>query len=868
MKERIGIDLGHYMLSMISNVLGVSSERLLIGAQTRDRALQRLTFVVSNVTAALTDFLHHSNKMAVEAYDIRPVNFEGVTCSWYESSPSSSASSASAFHLFSRNKRIFHCADSTNNKTVPPSKGKVILASVALPKSIYGHMISVQQQREDRARKDGRLRSNRNRNLLVFSAYDNATLFPDASADGEHRFAHRRPVIGVQLGSAEQGFEHGNLADPVNLVLKLDDDVAAGAVQPVWWDPSVNDGFGAWRRDSCKTLEVSGSLVWFQCWRLGHYSYRIADWSEAADEFSRRAAFRLHHPLIYVGAAVCVVLMVASAVVYCVSFHSVLMSRRLKHALVNLWAASSSLVFLYIVGIYQTENAPTCQAVGISAHYLTLSSLVWLTISVSVIYQKANRARIRQSNGGNAPAPAFLDRQRRHEEPPSSAKQQPRPVSRLYLVGYGVGAAVCAVCAAVSVDNYGSPTHCFMHLVPFLAGVVVPLAVLSALIVGFSLSAWCLVATSPSHIAEQLEGDALTDGGVGVGGRRSSTCSSQSGGRLSLATRPDLEKSVKSQLLAHAYVLVLFLSTWMSGSLAVLQPLRGSLPYEELVFAVLFSISSISLGVFVFVYFCASRQDVQEAWRSPLCISHAGRRRYIRANSGPTPAEHRQHQQQQHWQQIRMPNPPSSQFGSLPPPQGPDPAGAGHPSAHGGHYPQHYQGFGHPPPSSPQNYHRHHQQGQNDSYKIYDAPSPTGFRPAGVKVVNLLRKESEGSSGSLNNLNHLRRGYMAPVNSEADYGVYSGPPSSVFGPCSSTAKVNNANLHADTLPPPPPPPPLSQPLPLSSRVRRKHQPQTSSPATGEASAPLAFTDQDMTASPLAFNKEDQVRSMKRNFYTS
>ena len=275
----------------------------------------------------------------------------------------------------------------------------------------------------------------------------------------------------------------------------------------------------------------------------------------------------------------------------------------------------------------------------------------------------------------------------------------------------------------------------------------------------------------------------------------------------------------------------------------------------------LFSISSISLGVFVFVYFCASRQDVQEAWRSPLCISHAGRRRYLRANRSPTPAEHNQ-QQQQHCQQIRMPNAPSSQFGSLPPPQGPNSAGAGHTHpAHGGYYPQHFQGFGPQPPSSPQyrdqRHHQGHQQ-QNGSYKIYEAPSPTGFRPAGVKVVNLLRKESEGSSGSLNNVNHLRRGYMAPVNSEADYGIYSGPPSSVFGPCSSsTAKVNNANLHVDMLPQPP-----SQPLPLSSRVRRKHQPQTSSPAAGEATAPLAFTDQDLTASPLAFNKEDQVLKMK------
>ena len=71
----------------------------------------------------------------------------------------------------------------------------------------------------------------------------------------------------------------------------------------------------------------------------------------------------------------------------------------------------------------------------------------------------------------------------------------------------------------------------------------------------------------------------------------------------------------------------------------------------------------------------------------------------------------------------------------------------------------------------------------------------------------------------------------------------------------SMAKVNNFEL--------PPPPP--QPLPLSSRVRRKHQPQTSSPAAGEATAPLAFTDQDMTVSPLAAIgcREDQGRNYEK-----
>ena len=85
--------------------------------------------------------------------------------------------------------------------------------------------ISVQQQREDRARKDGRQRNNRNRNLLIFSAYDNATLFPDAASG-----VHRQAVIGVQLGLTDVDHgDHGNLVDPVNVVLKVDDAVPGSA---------------------------------------------------------------------------------------------------------------------------------------------------------------------------------------------------------------------------------------------------------------------------------------------------------------------------------------------------------------------------------------------------------------------------------------------------------------------------------------------------------------------------------------------------------------------------------------------------------------------------------------------------------------
>ena len=78
MQERIGNELGHYMLSMVSNVLGVSSERLLAAAQTRDRALQRLRLVVGNVTAALPDFQHHFNKVDSIIRKLPDSQYQGI----------------------------------------------------------------------------------------------------------------------------------------------------------------------------------------------------------------------------------------------------------------------------------------------------------------------------------------------------------------------------------------------------------------------------------------------------------------------------------------------------------------------------------------------------------------------------------------------------------------------------------------------------------------------------------------------------------------------------------------------------------------------------------------------------------------------
>jgi hypothetical protein len=68
-----------------------------------------------------------------------------------------------------------------------------------------------------------------------------------------------------------------------------------------------------------------------------------------------------------------------------------------------------------------------------------------------------------------------------------------------------VGLIVVAITASINVDYYTTSRHCFLKVAPFLGTVVVPAAVLLSLMLGFALSAYCVLSTAPSHVTEQIE---------------------------------------------------------------------------------------------------------------------------------------------------------------------------------------------------------------------------------------------------------------------------------------------------------------------------------------------------------------------------
>ncbi len=136
-------------------------------------------------------------------------------------------------------------------------------------------------------------------------------------------------------------------------------------VQPVWWDPDSNGGFGSWRPEPC-TLLKSGAgtgMVWFTCHRIGYYGYQLlraslrgsstSGWPPSSSSEPR---FRFHHPVLYVGGVVCLVLLLVTVLVYVVAFSRVRAATAIKHAFVNIWLAMAALVFFFVSGVHQVRN--------------------------------------------------------------------------------------------------------------------------------------------------------------------------------------------------------------------------------------------------------------------------------------------------------------------------------------------------------------------------------------------------------------------------------------------------------------------------------------------------------------------------------
>jgi G protein-coupled receptor 125 len=147
-----------------------------------------------------------------------------------------------------------------------------------------------------------------------------------------------------------------NLTDPVFILLKTPhlDALENTLSVPVWWDPHLNNGSGTWSSEGCHFSHEDADHTVFFCHNFGYYGL-LQDVTNLQNNFPG-ARFKLSHPAIYVGSFILFASLLVVVVTYLICYPSIQMPKKAKHSLINTWIAICFLCFLYVFGIYQTED--------------------------------------------------------------------------------------------------------------------------------------------------------------------------------------------------------------------------------------------------------------------------------------------------------------------------------------------------------------------------------------------------------------------------------------------------------------------------------------------------------------------------------
>lgn len=575
-------ELGSIIIDIVSNLMEFPRQ-LLEQAQNINGTCKQLIEAVEMAASYSTSADSQKNNLAIELFNIPNDAAVGILCSWIKI----------------EGHRVFQCNTASKMQNLAFHE-KNIEASIQFPATQYTNPQSHSHR-------------------LLVSVYQNTKLFPQNRIQGSFRVTSN--IIGAKIltpSTSALPMIPKNLSDPIYIVLRgapFHDDISIP--KPVWWDPEMN-GTGGWSlNQGCQSLHYSHGMLMFSCNRLGFYG--LVQHTKALNDFPERpeagAKFRYSPIGFYCGAFILFTTMWLNIVTYVFHFNEVMMGRRIKHSLINTWISISALVFIFAIGIYQTEDHKICQFFGISIHYLSLCVLLWICVSVSNMYKRVSR---NDRIGGL------------EDETPRDEQKIKKSVLGCYFVGYGIGLLICGINSAVNVKEYASYTHCFMDSSSELGALFLPASILLFFLIimficiRFHLRNRTVCTTHLSEGTEAMEIDLLESNNAVNAARSVRSVRSV----RSLSTQPtnssadDLESSPRTQLKSYIIVLVLYLLTWISAGIAVSIPFNERVIYEEEIFSIAFALFSTFLGCFIMFFYGLARSDIRGIWSR---FSYCGR---------------------------------------------------------------------------------------------------------------------------------------------------------------------------------------------------------------------------------------------------
>lgn len=584
-------ELGSLLLDIISQIMKLPIQ-LLIQAQELDKSCTSLVEAAEFATAYTPAQQSHKMNLALEYFKIDTYNYSGITCAWFMDD--------TADNLKTFKCNVINKAQDLINFVY---HDKYIEASIQFPSTLFPPMLPVTQQPVGHTQK------------LLVSVFGNSNFFQSKMHNNTQKITSA--IIGAKLYGNNGNIVSVNLTDPIFIILRgapYHNDLSIP--RPLWWDSALNNGYGDWSTNACHSQHLQNGMLVFACYKLGYYG--LVQNTKYLNDFQNNenagAKYRLSPIPIYIGTFLLFLCLWINVITYSVYGQFIQMGRRIKHALVNTWLALSLLSFIFAVGIYQTEDFRICQLFGISIHYLSLSVLLWICVSVSNMYKRVSR-----NDRVSLPS---------DELPVTAIPKEKKPILGLYLVGWGIGLIICGISGAVNLREYSSYYYCFIKSGPGLSAIYVPAAILL-----FFLSILFLCIRFhlrnreiSGHISEGTQAvdldllDSNTITNTLSNNNQQNDMASISTPTSSLDSNIDQEHSPRTQLKAYIIVLFLYLVTWTSAGISVLKPFSEIIMYEEEIFSILYCITATIFGVFILFFYGIARSDVRYVWSSLNCL--------------------------------------------------------------------------------------------------------------------------------------------------------------------------------------------------------------------------------------------------------
>uniref|UniRef100_A0A452SEQ1 Adhesion G protein-coupled receptor A2 n=1 Tax=Ursus americanus TaxID=9643 RepID=A0A452SEQ1_URSAM len=303
------------------------------------------------------------------------------------------------------------------------------------------------------------------------------------------------------------------------------------------------------------------------------------------------------HPVVYPCTAVLLLCLFSTIITYILSHSSIHVSRKGWHMLLNLCFHMAMTSAVFAGGITLTNYHMVCQAVGITLHYSSLSTLLWMGVKARVLHKELTWREPPPQEGDAAP-PA------------------PRPMLRFYLIAGGIPLIICA-----SLPACPRPTRPDAGLGAFYIPVALILLITWIYFLCAGLRLRGPLAQSPKggtsrvslETGEELRGSTRLRSSGPLLNDSGSLLATGSAGVVTPGPPEDGDGlySPGVQLGALVTTHFLYLAMWACGALAVSQ---RWLP--RVVCSCLYGAAASALGLFVFTHHCARRRDVRASWRA------------------------------------------------------------------------------------------------------------------------------------------------------------------------------------------------------------------------------------------------------------